>query len=123
MPCVVLRNLDIHVTSLYKLVGVNVVGTSQEGIEFGGDVLQAQVDSRSALVNNGIDFATRHLSGERIALDVNIDDSILIFAGLGLWNLDASTSALANLLDLGTLAADDVGADGGGNGNVDRLLL
>jgi hypothetical protein len=121
-PGVVLRNLNVDIAALRELVDVDIMGTGQEGVELGGDLLEAQVDSRGTLVDNGIDLATSHLSGERIALNVYVDNGIIILARLSLGHLNASTGALADLLNLGSLTTDDVRADGGRDGDIDRLL-
>ena len=122
MPSVVLRDLDVDVAALDKPVGVDVVGTCEERIELGRDVLQTQVHGRGAFVDDGINLATSHLSSQGIALNVNVDHGIFILARLGLGNLNAGTGALADFLDLGTLTTDDVGANGGGDGDIDGLL-
>jgi hypothetical protein len=122
-PGVVLRDLDVDVSALGEVLGVDVVRASEERIKLGWDVLQTEVDSRGALVDDGVNLATSHLSSQGIALDVDIDNSIIVLARLSLLDIDASTGALADFLDLGTLTTDDVGANGGGNGDIDRLLL
>jgi hypothetical protein len=54
---------------------------------------------------------------------VDVDDGVLLLTRLSLGDLDAGSSALADLLDLGSLTTDDVCADRGGDGDIDRLLL
>lgn len=122
-PSVVLRDLNVHIPALDKAIGMDIVGSSKEGVEFGGNVLETQVDGGGALVDNGLDLATGHLGSKRIALDVDVDNGILLFASLGLGDLDTGAGALADLLDLGSLTTDDVGADGGRDGDIDGLLL
>jgi hypothetical protein len=121
-PGVVLGNLDVDILTLRKLVRVDVVWAGQEGVELGGNVLEAQVDSRGTLVDNGINLATSHLSGKRISLDVDVDNGVLFLVSLSLRDLDTGAGALANLLDLGTLTTNDVGANRGRDGDIDRLL-
>jgi hypothetical protein len=114
--------LYVDIAAFHQLVDVDVVWTSQEGVELSGDLLETQVDGRGALVDDGIDLATSHLSSQRIALDVDVDNSILILVSLSFGDLDAGTGALADLLDLGSLTTDDVRADGSGNRDIDSLL-
>jgi hypothetical protein len=122
LPGVVLRDLDVDIATLDKPVGVDVVGTREERIELGRDILQAQVDSRGAFIDDGINLATSHLSSQSIALNVDVDDGIFILTRLGLGDLDAGAGALADFLDLGTLTTNDVGANRGGDGDIDGLL-
>jgi hypothetical protein len=123
LPSVVLRDLDVDVAALDESIGMDVVGARKERIELGRDILQTQVHGRGALIDNSVDFAASHLSSQGIALNMDVDNGILILARLGLGDLDAGTGALANFLDLGTLTTDDVGANRGGDGNIDGLLV
>ena len=123
LPSVVLGNLDVDIAALDKPFGMDIVGTSKEGVELGRDVLQTQVHGRGAFVDDGINLTTSHLSSQGIALNVNIDHSILILARLGLGDLNAGAGALADFLDLGTLTTDDVGTNGGRDGDIDGLLV
>jgi hypothetical protein len=54
---------------------------------------------------------------------VDVDNGILILARLGLGDLDAGAGALADFLDLGTLTTNNVGANRGGDGDIDGLLV
>lgn len=122
MPSVVLGNLNVDIATLRKLVGVDVANACEERIELGRDIFEAEVDGRGALVDDGINLTTGHLGSQSIALDVYVDHSIIILTSLGLGDLNAGASALADLLNLGTLTTDDVGADGCGDGDIDGLL-
>lgn len=107
------------------------IAVCYEGEELGGDVLDPGVDLGRALADDIFDLLPRGGSGDRVALnlDVNVDIVVEVVRGAGggrllvvLGNIDLGTRLLLQGLDGGALTADDVGAGRLGNGDVDGLL-
>lgn len=125
-PGEVMRNLDANVTAILVRVDARVVGTSQEGVVLGRDVLQAEVDAGSALVDNALNLLLGQRSCDSITLNDNVDGSAVIILEsaslLLLGNLNTCAGALADTLDSSTLATNDVGADRSGDSDLGGLL-
>jgi hypothetical protein len=126
-PSVVVRDLDSQVTTALEVADTRVVGTSKEGVELCGDILQAEVDGRGALVDNLLNLLTGHFGSNGISLDENVDGSrVIIVEVVGLFltrNLDLGTGLLTEVGDVGTTTTDDVSTDGKRYGDLDALLL
>jgi hypothetical protein len=126
-PSVVVRDLDSQVTTALEVADTRVMGTSKEGVELCGDVLQAEVDGRGALVDNLLNLLTGHFGSNGISLDENVDGSrVIIVEAVGIFltrNLDLSTSLLTEIGDVGTTTTNDVSTDGERYGDLDALLL
>ena len=88
---------------------------SQEGVVFGGNVLEAEVDGGGALINDALNLLLGESGSDRIALNDDVDGCTVVLLKraslLLLGNLYAGAGTLADALDGGTLAADDVSAD------------
>ena len=126
-PGVVVGDLHTQFAAVLESVDAGIVSASQEGVELGGNVLEAHVDGRSTLVDNLLNLLTGQLGSNGVSLNVHIDGGrVIVVIGFRLFltgDLDFGTSLFAESGNVGTSTTDDVSADRERNGDLDCLLL
>lgn len=125
------RDAQLGSVTVAQLAKKTILRVLDEGVELGRDASDFGVNLGSSLPDDPKNFVLRLSGRDGVSLNFYVDVGVvvkivargrrrcvLVFLG----DLDAGTSLLLQRLDGSALSADNVGASGAGNRDLDCLL-